>query len=256
MALTVTKTTLLRYIGRKLGYNRTSSSFTSTQSTDAVDVLNDALRRFYGAPGHQWSFLCPTVPFGLTEGQWRYDLPEDFSMLKGPLSYERGTDACYPPIEITSPERIRRDQQHNDSSARPYRGAIETAPPVNGLATRYQLIVYPTADADYTVNLTYKINPYSLDEDSALPLGGDIHVQTIISACLAAAADFDEYEGDKYEARFREHMAASIAFDQKLSAPETLGINYDTSDSQDIYSSPNVRVQSWGNIVTYDGESY
>jgi hypothetical protein len=256
MALTVTKNDLLRYIGRKLGYTRTPSSLTGTRLTDATDVLNDALRRFYEpavVPKHQWSFLFPTARFQFAADQWRYNLPADFQMIHGPIIYQRGQDACWPNIEITSPEKILSRQQQNDSAGRPYLGAVQVKQPDQASETRHELIVYPTSDDDYIVYLRYKINPYSLDSDVALPLGGQVHAQTLLAACLASCADFDEYEGDKYEIRFKEHLASSISHDQQVSAPETLGINYDTSDSTDFYETSYMRPWGGDSLVTYNG---
>lgn len=266
MALTVTKSVLLRYIGRKLGLlteSRLASTLSGASLIDATDVLNDALRMFYEPnvlpeeigryEKHQWSFLFSTQRFSLGSGVWRYSLPADFAMLNGPLTYARGEDTCYPPLELTAPEIVHRKQQQNDSSGVPKIAALETAMNQQGLGTRHELIVYPTPDGDYGLNLPYKINPYSLDADAELPLGGQAHVQTIIAACLAAAADFDEYEGDKYERRFMDHLRSSISHDRKLSAPQSLGINYDTSDGVEWNR---MRPYGGSSIVTYEGNSY
>jgi hypothetical protein len=259
MALTTTKADLMRYIGRKLGYGR--SGVSGTKLTDVTDVLNDALRRFYEPdilPGerekHQWSFLYPVKRFEFAETKWKYNLPQDFSMLNGPIFYARGEDTTYPALEITGPEKIYARQQQDDSAGRPRLAAVQVKSPDQASPTSYELIVYPTSDDDYEVNLRYKINPYSLDDTYALPLGGQAHVQTVLAACLAEAAAFDELESDKYEVRFIERLRASISHDRKLSAPETLGINYDTSDATDYYdSAPVTRWQSWGNLTTYNG---
>lgn len=266
MALTVTKSTLLRYIGRKLGLltdSRLASTLSGAALIDATDVLDTALRSFYEpnvlpeevgrSEKHQWSFLFSTQKFSLQSGVWRYLLPADFSMFNGPLTFTRGEDTCYPAIEMTAPEHIYRMQQKNSSGGVPKWAARETAMNQQGLGTRHELVVYPTPSADYVLDLSYKINPYSLDADAELPLGGQAHVQTIISACLAAAADFDEYEGDKYERRFIDHLRSSISHDRKLSAPQYLGINTDTSDGAEVNY---MRPYGGSSIVTYEGTSY
>lgn len=262
MSLTITKTGLLGRIGRKLGYGRTSSSFTSTQLADATAVLEDALRRFYEPdilPGerekHQWSFLTPTLRFQFVENQFRVDLPEDFSMLNGPITYARGEDTVYPPIEIVGPQEIYKRQQQDDSAGRPQFAAVQVkaVDPVAG--TRHELLLYPTSDDDYEVNLSYKVNPYSLDFDTALPLGGQAHVQTIIAACLAEAAVFDELTDGQDEARYIERLRSSISHDRRVFAPESLGLMREPSDSFDIYegNSNGYRYGSWGNITTVNG---
>lgn len=262
MSLTVTKTDLLRHIGRKLGYNRTPSSFTATQLVDATDVLNNALRRFYEpdiAPGerekHQWSFLFPTKRFQFIENQFRFELPADFSMLNGPITYARGEDTVYPPISIVGPQDIYKRQQQDDSAGRPQLAAIQVVTVDQVAGTRHELVVYPTSDDDYEVNISYKVNPYSLDFDTALPLGGQAHVQTVIAACLAECAAFDELGDGQDEARFIERLRSSISHDRRVFAPETLGINRDTSDAYDLYegNANGYRYGSWGNITTVGG---
>lgn len=262
MSLTVTKNDLLRHIGRKLGYNRTPSSFTSTQTTDATDVLNNALRRFYEPdilPGErdkwQWSFLFPTKRFQFTANEWRFDLPADFAMLNGPITYARGEDTVYPSIEIVGPQHIYTRQQQDDSAGRPRIAAVQVKTVDQVATTRHELIVYPTSDDDYEVSLSYKVNPFSLDYDTALPLGGQAHVQTIIAACMAECAAFDELTDGQDEARFIERLRASISHDRQVFAPETLGVNRDRSDGYDLYDdgTPGVRSLSWGSLTTYGG---
>lgn len=262
MSLTVTKTALLGRIGKKLGYGRTSSSFTSTQLADATAVLEDALRRAYEpiiAPGerekHQWSFLFPTKRFQFIENQFRFTLPADFSMLNGPLTYARGEDTVYSPIQIVGPQDIYKRQQQDDSAGRPQLAAIQVVTVDQVAGTRHELVVYPTSDDDYEVNLSYKVNPYSLDYDTALPLGGQAHVQLIIAACMAEAAKFDELNDGQDEAWFIECLRSSISHDRRVFAPETLGMNYDRSDAYDIYegNSNGVRYGSWGNVTTING---
>jgi hypothetical protein len=245
-----------------LGYNPTASSMTSAQLAIATDRLNDALRRFYEPdilPGerekHQWSFLLPTARFQFVENEFKVDLPADFSMLNGPITYARGEDTVYPPIAIVGPQEIYKRQQQDDSAGRPQLAAVQVkaVDPVAG--TRHELLLYPTSDDDYEVNLSYKVNPYSLDFDTALPLGGQAHVQTIIAACLAECAAFDELSDGQDEMRYIERLRSSISHDRRVFAPETLGINYDTSDAFDIYADGPlpVRLGSWGNVTTYGG---
>lgn len=262
MALTVTKTELLQRIGLKLGYSPTPSAWTSAQLVIATNVLEDALRRFYEPdilPGerekHQWSFLFPTARFQFVENQFTVDLPADFSMLNGPITYARGEDTVYPPIAIVGPQEIYKRQQQDDSAGRPQLAAVQVkaVDPVAG--TRHELVLYPTSDDDYEVNLSYKVNPYSLDFDTALPLGGQAHVQTIIAACLAECAAFDELNDGQDEARFIERLRSSISHDRRVFAPETLGINYDSSDAYDVYEGNlnGHRYASWGNVTQVNG---
>lgn len=259
MSLTVTKNDLLRHIGRKLGFSRNPSEWSPTQLQDATDVLDAALRRLYEPnilPGerekHQWSFLMPTKRFQFAANEWRYTLPADFAMLNGPIAYARGEDTIYPTIDIVGPQHIYKRQQRDDAAGRPSMAAVEVKAPDGTSPTRYELIVYPTSDADYELSLNYRVNPYTLANDADLPLGGQPHSQTLISACLAECAVFDELNDGQDEARFIEQMRASISHDRRLSSPETLGTNTDGSDGADYPC----EVRNNSGLVPYNGNYY
>ena len=98
--------------------------------------------------------------------------------------------------------------------------------------TSYEMLCFPTPDQDYAATLRYKINPLNMRGVGQLPIGDRAHTQTIISACLASAEDFDSRPGVHTE-RFIEHLRASINHDLQVNCPRVLGRNLDRSDGVD-----------------------
>jgi hypothetical protein len=224
-----------RYIGRKLGMNRTPSTIAANTiwSTDVEDVLADSLERFYDpevTPKHQWSFLTPTIRFEFRDGVYRYDLPANFAMFGGPLTYPPASSAVFPEVEMTSPERVLHNLQRNSATGRPMMAAYRIKDTLGLHETAYELLVYPTPDEDYEAYAPVKINPLVVGSTQEVPLGGQPHRQTILAACLAECAAFNE-EDDRYEQRFMRRLMASISHDQQVSCPPMLGANVDRSDS-------------------------
>ncbi len=94
---------------------------------------------------------------------------------------------------------------------------------------RYELYVYPEADADYELRGAYNVAPDAITADRPYPYGGAAHAGTIMAAMIAAA---ERSLGDKMEthnAHFQRQLLASIAKDRSLK-PQTLGRNIDRSD--------------------------
>ena len=57
--------------------------------------------------------------------------------------------------------------------------------------------------------------------------GGDVHVRTLLEACLAEVEKSQGIVGGPHELAFREAMVASVRFDQALDSPSTLGVDRD-----------------------------
>lgn len=236
MALTITNDELRSLIGRELGYSRTVSAWSSTQASDVETCLKAGLRRFYDPEiiegmreKHQWSFLTPTVHWDFTSGQHRYDLPDDFAMLNGPIHYEINSATIWPPVDITAIEHLERRLQQTSLTGRPYLAAYRVKQTDDVSETRYELLCYPIPAADYAATLRYKLNPLAPRATGQLPVGDQAHMQTIIEACLSAAEDFDNRVG-VHDVRYHQCLRSSISHDQQVRSPSKLGYNHDRSD--------------------------
>lgn len=85
--------------------------------------------------------------------------------------------------------------------------------------TFYRSIFYPTPDIAYQLQYRYGITPQSLSDKNQFPLGGAVHSETILEACLAEADKALNQEAGPHEQRFRDLLAASMAYDKSLTAP-------------------------------------
>lgn len=257
---TITKDYLKKLIGDLLGYGPNPLSWSSPQAAKVDIVLAAGLRKFYNPqvlPGEKynwdWSFLKPTKLLNLLSSVDKYDLPEDFCMLRGDkIVYMPGQSVIYPPITIV-PERMVVEHQSSDSgTALPRIACYRPKDTPSGAGTSYELLVYPKPDQNYQVSVPYAINPALLADDTHLPYGGPVHAQTIIEACLCAGEEAIGQRGVHADA-YLTCLRASVSQDRKLSSPESLGFNREQPDRS-------VTFGSWhdcdANIVTYNGLSY
>jgi hypothetical protein len=248
---------LERLVGRQMGYGPNPAVWTHSQAQEAGEAIRAGLRRFYTPPilpnernAHQWSFLRPLGTITTRADVYEYDLPDDFAMMDGPLTFHPDESVLYHSIPVVSEHQIRAGRQHIQYASRPEVAAISVAS-VDG-ATRWKVYFWPTPDKEYVVEYRYKTNPGLLSASKAVPLGGAPHTQTIIESCLSAADSMMGVKNSPHEARYQELLRSSVSNDRQTSTADTLGANFDGSDREfaDNYRDRMVHV------VTYNGVAY
>lgn len=253
--LGVNKAYLRRMIGRTMKISPHPSVWSHAQAKQVQTALEIGLRKFYAPivlPGekysHEWSFLKPLAQISTVSGVHTYPLPDDFAMISGPLTFAPATTSLYPPVEVMGEEYVRYRRQHTEASARPAMACVQPVLADDG-TTRYELSLWPTPDTSYTMFYRYQINPHQLSDDVSLPIGGQVHAQTALEACLSAAEEMNGIGQGLHSARFLDCLRASVSHDRKVSSPETMGYNGD-----------GVEPWTWGawhehdeNVVTYTG---
>lgn len=260
-SLAVTYSILDREIGRFLGYGRETADWAddTDKVTDIEDIRKAGLRRFYYPPplpgerySHEWSFLGPVAELTTTEDDADYDLPADFAgMVSATLSYDPDSVLFYYTLELTSEERVR-SALVTKYTGKPTMAATRPKALDATAGTRYEMILYPVPDGEYTIHYRYRVNPAPLTATNKYPYGGQEHGETIIEACLAAAeAKLNDGVG-VHENRFRECLAMSVSHDRRLAAPPRLGYNGDRSDGG---APPDSRYFA-DTVVTYNGVTY
>lgn len=225
--LKVNKAHLRRLIGRQLQLGTHPAAWTHKQTSDVQLALEAGLRKFYTA--HDWSFLKPLHHLITKSGVYEYDLPADFAMLDGPLTYDPESAILYPPVTVVGEHQIRHYLQREEASARPLVAATSLKSLATG-ATSYSLLLWPVADGTYGLRFRYSSNPIALGEEVALPFGGQFHAQTIIESCLAAAELQAGIAEGPHTVEAAQLLGRSIAHDQKVNSPSSLGYNSDRSD--------------------------
>ena len=189
-----------------------------------------------------------------------YDLPSDFGGIKGAINFKDGDG--YVPLQLVNESSIRmmraREEIRKD---RPEFAAIipKTADNDTTSAQAFQLSVYPFPDKVYDLYFSYTVLPNSIADDTAssshdsnVPLGGMVHSETILAACLAVAEQIvDEFNNPgKMQARYQERLAASISFDRRNMLPDGFGYNADNSDRKiDLPSRRRIQTVSYNNTV-------
>jgi len=243
-----TYTNLQEALGAYLGYWTQADGWTiatASQPADLDALINRfGLPRFYLPPrirpaktGHQWSFLRPLTTLTMVAGTSAYDLPAGFAGLERDFTFAAGQTVLYRPIKLVPEQLVRHRLSEYDGTSRPELCGIRPKTADYTVGTRYEIIFYPSPDDAYELEYRYRISPQSISDENPYPLGGQEHALTITEACLAAAESFvNDRGGPKdhkamHESLFMQQLEASIAHDQDLSCPDTMGYNKDYSDS-------------------------
>jgi hypothetical protein len=225
--LSVNKAHLRRLIGRQLGIGSHPAAWTHKQSNDVQLALDAGLRDFYTA--HNWSFLKPLLHLFTVSGQTGVDLPADFAMLDGPLTYDRDDAVLFPAVDIVGEHQIRQYQNRGEASGRPQFAAVSLKSKDLGV-TAYELLLWPVPDDSYGLRGRYSANPFGLGEETTLPFGGQFHAQTVIECVLAAAERQLGVADGIHAAEYAKLIERSIRHDQDANSPSHLGLNLDRSD--------------------------
>jgi hypothetical protein len=234
-SLAVTKSQLMRLIGRELGFPPHPKAWHHGQLSTVAEVLRNGLRKFYQPmvlpnefDAHQWAFLHPVHKFNLISGISTYDLPEDFSMVSGTITYGPSTSIEYPEIKLVPEEDARWKLQSQTTSTRPAMAAYRVKSTNELTGTRYEIQFAPIPSESLQIDIPYAINPEQLGNDQSLPMGGQPHAQTIIEACLAAA-EIQMKSGTIHQQEFERCLKSSVSYDRKMQASD-LGYSLDRSD--------------------------
>ena len=226
------------------GFSTTTyASLTTSEAADVDRFIMRGLRRFYAPPplpgeptSHLWSFLQPTATITTSSGTEAYALPDDFGGMIGP-TLTWAADSNRPAVQIVP------QSAYAETKQVPYQPStyprIATILPVATVATgnpdiptRFKVYLYPTPAE--TATLTYR---YYVTQDvvtgSIDPPGSQWHGETIIAACLSVQEETINPRETVWRERWMQQLAASVAFDRRMAAPQTFGRNLDRSDISD-----------------------
>lgn len=216
-------------IGAFLGYGRGTpygeTAWTTAQSNNITALLKSGLSNVYtpqplspNEPSHSWSFLRPFAELDLISGENTVNLPDGFGGFEGPLYVTAPSTARNQwELRVTHEGKVQRMYAIEPNTTGAPRIACEKVLPGTGRlqSTRSQLYVWPTADADYTLQGTWKHLPDVLTGSFPYPPGGSEHAELFKASCLAAAElQLDDEPGPR-QAAFMMRLAASIMADRK-----------------------------------------
>lgn len=197
--------------------------------------MSSALRRFYlPDPPYNWSFLRPVTNVSLASGMGSLQLPDDFGGIDGIITIQSAVTQVTWPLTTTSEGTIRNAYEITpNTTGRPIMCALRAIRGTSAIAgQRFELLMYPLADMDYTVVLPYYVNAEALTIANPWPLGGMAHAETILAACKSQAEmaldDVAAGQGP-WSIEFAARLRASINADRRF-LPQKVGYMQDSSD--------------------------
>lgn len=241
--LTLDQWQLEAEIGDSAGFGMGSRfggrAWTDLQQRQITKALHSGLRMVYFtqelpgiAAGYDWSFFNITKSIVLPDGVTSLDMPSDFGGLNGRIIPASSTgDLEFLVAIVGRGELLSNRTRYSDMTGRPQSALIE---PKKGTtrnqSNRYTLEIFPTPDADYTLQLDYYIHTDAPSEQLPHVYGGPMHAETFKAAVRAAYERYGLNIADGPEwMNFLERLRTSIKLDGRFK-PMTLGPNLDRSD--------------------------
>jgi hypothetical protein len=213
-------------------------------------------------------FISATGGIGFSITDSVYGLPTAFGGIEGNITLAAASG--YMPVRQVSEDQIREMFLNSGVQTgvpmyfcvRPWR-----SPQIDrignkgqiGMYTRYELVLFPRADATYQMSFRYLyvfpgIADYIASGGTMTdmhPPGMAYHHETILASCLAVAEEYADSPNGKYKEYFRNRIAASVALDRKTSGSPYFGENIDRSDTLHSQGRVPLRTQ-----VTYKNTLY
>lgn len=170
-----------------------------------------------------------TTAFSITaDGDYR--LPADFSGLEGDLTFGPGDSGDLDQtVKVRGTYHIRANRARLTTTGRPRICAVE---PIESDLTAdqvFELQIYPSADAAYTLFYEALNDPEPLSTTNLYPPGGSTMREVYRKAALAAAEEKSQSPSTEKRVEFHQALQAATQRDAALRAPEKLGYNADKS---------------------------
>lgn len=230
--LTVTYPTLLRDLGRFLGYQDDSDVWTNDERRLIDACIEEGVLGFYfpgefpeGTPdkirSHRWSFLNCETTITLTAAETEQDLPDDFSSICGNLTYLPAVG--WDPVKIATKQRINELRAENHADSHPELASVLPKLSAGREGQRWEICFWPLPDTSYVLTYRYRVVVNALSVRRPYPLGGAMYGNTLRAACLAAGERRLNKESSHYGKQFPVLLVQSIRRDQEASMPDTLG---------------------------------
>lgn len=204
------------------------NDYTALDAANSARVnvnVQDGVARFYNE--HDWSFLEPTTTLTTVSGTGDYDPPDEFGgTIYGDMTFADDSGR-YHAIVLRSEGFISKRRQDSTSTGRPTSCAVRYKSSTGSAGQRYQIMLDPIPDAVYVLDYVYPAQKNKLTTNNPYPLGGMWHSQTIKQACLAAAEAGVDDEIGLHEGLYRAALVRSIAKDNDIRTPSTMGFNRD-----------------------------
>lgn len=152
-----------------------------------------------------------------------YRLPSTFGGLDGPITFD-GVFG-FRPIDVVGEDRVRIARQGAAATGVPEEGAV-LAVAFTGLTEQlWDLALYPTPGALYTLKFPYHLLPNALSTTEIYPPGGPPYAELVIESCMAAAEKRFAGLGNEHQVEFERLINVAIQYDLDAVGPEKIGYN-------------------------------
>lgn len=165
----------------------------------------------------------------------RVSLPDDFGYPEGNPAH--APSVGYGALKHVTPDQIRVQQSLGSVSGAPTAWSVmPRAAATTG--QRWELVLWPVPDADYTLYYSYKVNAAAMTADAEYPPGGPDIGDAILQF---AKAEHERLQSGRYgvenDMALKEALPAALRLDA-LMRPGTVGPMTDGSDGTDVEWDP------------------
>lgn len=227
---------LRRRIGHQMFGSYDWATMDDTKRQEILETMDEGLRQYYFPPPlpppfaltmklvHEWSFMRPIFKFKTSAGQREYPLPDNFERPIGELYYQSDEDDYYGPIPFTNTTRTMKLENRQEERSPPRYASIMASDSTGEEQQKQLLVLHPTPDSSYALQVQYQALARRLTETQPYPLGGQVHGPGILASCLAAAEQrMTGAQGPRYM-DFLTKLAGNIIRDTERGA-QVLGYN-------------------------------
>jgi len=181
-----------------------------------------------------------------------YRLPDYFGGAIGPVTFDYNEG--FVPFNFTNIAEVLRQREYYNGTGRPYMAACEPLTTDGSSGQRFDLLVFPIPDSNYTSHFRINTLPNALvSSTNEYPFGGAMLSEAILASCLDVAESEVQQVPGIYHQRYLEALATAVIADKKA-GPERLGPNLDRQmrsypEAQDVLRDSTI------SSVTYNGSS-
>jgi hypothetical protein len=253
--LTYLRDKITRYLGMGV-----YSALSTAEQARVDDIVKRGCLRFWFPPvlpgeaqSHEWSFLKPLLTVTTANNVSSYDLPDDWGGKLSNFTYHDGVHDGRM-VRIIGELEFRRLVGDNDKKGPPEAAVIYQKDPFVGTTgQRWRVQFYPKPDAAYALLIRYQAVPAVPTAGGSFFVGGPMHSETLLEACLSVAELEERDEAGPHFVAFMENLRASVARDRQLSSPPSMGFMRTNHGSG--LRLPRARLRN-NSVVLYDDVLY
>jgi hypothetical protein len=207
---------------------------------------------------YDWPFLRSKLTLLVQANQGDYEMPYAFGGALGTLRFGE-VDSVFFPVRKVSQEIIDANRATNVSTTGfPQMYTERPVMHAGREGTRWEILVWPTPDATYTLTGTMRIHPLAPDTTATTPqlylYGGPEHEETILASVLASCELFLEGQPGPMAQDYERKLRTSIAMCALMHPSEKLGYN-GNSRNAGRFSRGGRAFDNYSN-VTFNGTDY